>query len=656
MLTIPQHERRRTGPGPRAGRVWPAVRLPTWAGVALLVLAGAAGPAPATAVEEPPALAVRVKAGELPPVERRVPERPLVIQTEPEAAYGGELRTLVATPKDTKLLSVYGYARLVRFDPQYQIVPDILERFEVEEGRVFTFRLRRGHRWSDGAPFTTADFAYWWTHVANNKEMSPGGPPASLLVDGEPPTVEILDATTIRFRWSKPNNLFLLDQAGAFSTTLYRPAHYLRQFHAAFTDRERLDQLAKAERRRNWVALHYSRDSMYEMSNPDQPTLQPWRQTTSMPAQVFVAERNPYFHRVDQRGRQLPYLDRIRMILVDKSVVPVKASTGESDLQARYLSFDQYTFLRRNEEAAGYRVHLWSTAIPAVVALYPNLTTNDPVMRPLLRDRRFRQALSLGINREEINKILYYGFGVVGQNTVLRSPAAMEEPRMAYARYDPAQANRLLDEVGLTRRDARGYRLRPDGRRLDIIVDTSGESTEQGDVLELIREMWEELGIELLARPSQLEVFRKRVFSGESVMSADAGNFGFGYPTPDMNPDWLAPVSMQHLQWSKWGRFYETKGRQGEPPALPEARRLVELYERWLMATSRAERTRAWAEMLDINATGVFTIGVVGGALQPVVVKNGLRGVPEKGIYAWEPGANFGLYGPDTFYWQGGRR
>jgi peptide/nickel transport system substrate-binding protein len=123
-----------------------------------------------------------------------------------------------------------------------------------------------------------------------------------------------------------------------------------------------------------------------------------------------------------------------------------------------------------------------------------------------------------------------------------------------------------------------------------------------------------------------------------------------------MSPDWLAPVSAQHLQWSKWGKYYETKGKQGEPPSLPAARRLVELYEEWLVSTTREERARIWAEMLDINATEVFTIGVVGGALQPVVVKNGLRGVPEKAVYAWDPGAHFGVYSPDAFYWQGGRR
>ncbi|MGH7318570.1 MAG: ABC transporter substrate-binding protein, partial [Candidatus Rokuibacteriota bacterium] len=601
-----------------------------------------------------PSLARRVAAGELPPLARRLPERPLVVQTDPEAAYGGELRTLIGTPKDLKLAFVYGYTRLVRFDRNYKIVPDIAERVDVEEGgRNFTFHLRKGHRWSDGAPFTSADFAYWWDHVANDPELSPGGPPAVLLVDGEPPTVKFPDPFTVRFRWSQPNNLFLLDQAGAAPEILYRPAHYLKQFHQAFTDPEKLKKLARAERRRNWAALHNKRDAMYVMDNPDLPTLQPWRPTVAPPADVVPAERNPYFHRVDQRGRQLPYIDRLILALADRAVISVKASTGEADLQARYLSFDQVAFLRRNERQAGYRVSLWDTASSAVVALYPNLTTTDAVMRQLFHDRRFRRALSLAIDRAEINKILYYGLGVIGQNTVLRSPAVHEDPRMAYARFDLAQANRLLDEMGLTARDAKRFRLRPDGKRLDIIVETSGESTEQSDVLELVQDTWAQIGIELLIRPSQREVFRRRVFSGDAVMSVSNSDL-FGLPTPDMDPASLAPVNSQHLQWPQWGTHYETKGASGEAPP-PVARRLVELYGRWLRSTDRRERARIWGEMLDINAEEVFSIGIIGGTLQPVIVKNGLRGVPEKAVYAWDPGAHFGMHSPDTFYWQGGR-
>ena len=308
------------------------------------------------------------------------------------------------------------------------------------------------------------------------------------------------------------------------------------------------------------------------------------------------------------------------------------------------------SFLKRNEQIGGYRVYLWTTASSSDICLYPNLTTSDPVMRKLLRDRRFRRALSLAIDRAEINKILFFGMGVVGQNSVLRSPAVHEDVRMAFARFDPAAANRLLDEMGLRARDRQGFRLRPDGQRLDIIVETAGESTEQVDVLELVADTWKEIGIELLVRPSQREVFRRRVASGEAVMSVSNSDL-FGLPTPDMSPSQLAAMSSEHLQWSEWGLWYETKGKSGEEPP-PAVRRLQELYDQWMHSTDRGQRARIWGEMLDINAEEVFTIGIVGGLPQPVIVKNGLRGLPEQGVYAWDPGAHFGVYGPDTLYWQ----
>jgi peptide/nickel transport system substrate-binding protein len=615
-------------------------------------------PAPAAASEEPPSLAERVAAGKLPPLARRLPDKPLVLQTDPDAVYGGQWRMLIGTVKDLKLLSVYGYTRLVRYDREYRIVPDIAERVEVQEGRLFTFHLRKGHRWSDGAPFSSHDFAFWWKHVAQDPDLSPAGPPAVLAVNGEFPQVECPDRWTVRYGWSKPNNLFLLDQAGAYSTMLYRPAHYLKQFHPAFTDPAKLAKLARAERRRNWAALFNARDSMYVMSNPELPTLQPWRPTVSPPAEVFIAERNPFFHRVDRQGRQLPYIDRLRLTLVDSAVIPVKVSTGEADLQARNLSFDQYTFLKKNERLGRYRVYLWDTASTSVVTLYPNLTCDEPVMRELFRDRRFRRALSMAINRDEINKILFYGLGVIGQNTVLRSPAPwpQEDLRMAYAQYAPAEANRLLDEMGLTRRDGRGFRRRPDGRRLDIIVETAGESTQQTDVLEMVKDTWAQVGVELLIRPSQRQLYRLRVFSGKAMMSVEAGTGEFGLPTPEMSPSWLAPVSEEQLEWSRWGLYFESSGKRGEPPAVPAAQRLAELYRRWLVAADRSEQARIWGEMLEINAEEVFTVGILGDTPQPVVVADKLGGVPEKAIYSWEAGAQIGYLSPDTFYWKGGHR
>ena len=148
---------------------------------------------------------------------------------------------LMSSAKDTRYLVTYGYAQLVVYDAQYKLVPDILESFDVEDGRIFTFHLRKGHKWSDGSPFTTEDFRYYWEDIANNPELSPAGPPADLLRDGEPAKVEVIDKTTIRYTWSKPNAEFPAG-AGAAARFLfiYSPSKYLKKFHKKYADPDEL--------------------------------------------------------------------------------------------------------------------------------------------------------------------------------------------------------------------------------------------------------------------------------------------------------------------------------------------------------------------------------------------------------------------------------
>ncbi|MGE5737902.1 MAG: ABC transporter substrate-binding protein, partial [Betaproteobacteria bacterium] len=221
--------------------------------------------------------------------------------------------------------------------------------------------------------------------------------------------------------------------------------------------------------------------------------------------------------------------------------------------------------------------------------------------------------------------------------------------RAAWTTFDLKAANGLLDAIGLTARDANGLRLLPDGRPMELVIDTSGESTEETDVLELIRDSWRKLGIAMFSRPSQREVFRKRVFSGKSVMSVWSG-MSNGIPTADMSPNELAPTAQEQLQWPMWGQYYEQNRKGGEAPSTPDAQQLVKLFETWRNSDSTAEREKIWQQMLAINADQVYTIGIVTRALQPVVVRNNLRNVPPDGIYSWDPGAYFGMYHPDAFW------
>lgn len=599
---------------------------------------------------EPPMLRLDVSTGRLPPTEKRLPQPPLVVRMDEPGKHGGALHSLVGRSRDTRLLVVYGYARLVGYDRNLELAPDILESFEVQEGRIFTLRLRKAHRWSDGHPFTTEDFRYYWEDVANNKELSPAGPPRDLLVDGEPPKFEVLSDTVVRYTWHKPNPHFLPRQAGASPLFIYRPAHYLKPFHKKYSEKVRKAE-ADGTAKRRWSAVHNRADNLYESDNPDLPTLQPWMNTTRPPADRFVAVRNPYFHRVDERGQQLPYIDRFVLAVADPKLIPAKTGAGEADLQARDVHFNNYTFLKQGEKQNGYRTLLWRPGKGSHFALFPNLNTKDPVWRQLLRDVRFRRALSLGIDRSLVNQVLYFGLAIESNNTVLpQSPLFREAYRDRWARYDRKAAIQLLEEIGLKKgRD--GVRRLPDGRPLEIIVETAGESTEHSDVLELIRETWREVGIKVFTKPSQREAWRNRIYSGETVMSV-WGGIENGLATPDTSPDELAPMSQTQLQWPKFGQYFETGGKSGEPVDIPEVKELQRLYEVWMSATSRRDREQAWHDMLALHAEQQFTIGVVSGVPQPVVARDKLMNVPERGFYNWDPGAFFGIYRPDTFWFR----
>ena len=630
----------------------------------LLAALLAAFPVPGSALEfvEPPVLAGRVASGELPPVGSRLPKDVSVADLSKPGLetgrHGGSLRLLMGRAKDTRMMVVYGYARLVGYDRDFNLVPDILSGIDIEEGRIFTMRLRKGHKWSDGHPFTTEDLRFYWEDVANNEKLSPAGPPRAMLVNGERPKFEVIDETTVRYTWLSPNPFFLPRLAGASPLFIYRPAHYLKQFHESYADAAELELKVKKESQRDWVALLFRKGRQYRNVNPELPSLQPWVLATKPPADRFIFTRNPYYHRVDSNGRQLPYTDRVVMTIASAKLIAAKTGSGEVDLQARNLQFNNFTFLKRGEARNNFSVRLWQTAKGSHIALYPNLNVSDPVWRTLVRKVDFRRALSLAIDRHEINKVIYFGLAVEGNNTVQPgSQLYRKEYRTRWAGFDLDRANRLLDKLGLTARNHRGIRLLPDGRPMNIIVETAGEDAEQTDVLQLIHDNWLKAGIKLYSKPLQREVFRNRIFTGSTLMAVWFG-LENGVPTPDSSPRELAPTSQQQLQWPKWGQFLETGGRAGEAIDLGPAKELARLNTEWIGAADRASKERIWRDMLGIYTDQVFTIGLVSGVSQPVVVSNRLRNVPEKGIYNWDPGAHFGIYRPDTFWFadEGGKK
>ncbi len=634
-------------------------RFATAALALLAVLAVPPATQAAPTLQESPFWQAEVDAGDLPPVAERVPQQPFVVDLVGKGRTlgtpGGTLRTMVSRSKDIRQMVVYGYSRLVGYDFDYSLMPDLLASYDVQDNRVFTLHLRKGHKWSNGTPFTSEDFRYWWQDVANNAKLSPAGPPDFLRVDGKLPTVSFPDETTVIYAWDAPNPNFLFTLAQARPPFIYRPSAYLKQFHIKYADPVALAKAVEKARVNSWAALHNKLDNMYKNDNPQLPTLEPWVNATTGKKIRHLFVRNPYFHRIDRNGVQLPYIDVVEMEIVSAGLIAAKANAGEADLQARGLDFRNIAILRKGEADGGnYRTFLWSSGVASQIAIYPNLNYNDAVWRKVLRDVRVRRALSLGINREGINRALYFNLAKPGAMTVLpSSPFFDEKNREAWAAHDPVQANALLDAAGLDKRDAYGIRLLPDGRRMEIVIETAGERQEVENALQIITDNWLDIGVKLVMRPLDRDILRNRVSAG-TTMAAVWYGWDNGIPRARTSPDYLAPRYQEFFAWPKWGQYYQTNGAAGEPPDMAPAKRLLKLSHDWERATTDEMRSAIWRAMLKIHAEQIYGIGILAEAPQPVVVNLNLRNVPEKAIWTWDPGAHFGIQRPDEFYFVDG--
>lgn len=562
---------------------------------------------------------------------------------------GGVARILVGGQRDVRLMPYYGYSRMVGYDRNLNLVPDILRDVEIEEARIYTLHLRPGHRWSDGHPLTAEDFRYVWQDMMKNEDLYRGGVPTDMKADNKPCRFEIVDDLTVRYIWDSPKPDFLPKLASPTPIVLAMPAHYMKQFHAGYAAEADLAALFEEKKVDDWQGLHQKMGRQNRPENPDLPTLEPWRPTTPPPAERFVFERNPHFHRVDEAGTQLPYLDSIVLDVVSSEVIAAKTATGEADLQTQGIGFGDYTLLKHAEASYPVKVALWKRTQGSAMAIYPNLNCTDPVWRALFRDVRVRRAMSVAIDRRELNAVLFYGLGRESADTVLpESPLYREAYATAWMQHDPDLANALLDEVGLVWGPGKARYL-PDGRKAGIVVETAGESTLETDMLELIADHWRIVGLPLYIRTSQRDIFRARALAGDVLMGVQGG-LDNALPTPDMSPEALAPTASEQLQWPIWGLYHASAQESGEPPDMPEAAELTALLAEWGRTTDTAMREGIWHRMLANRAENLFTIGTVNGALQPVLYNARLRNVPEKALYGFEPTSYFGAYGMDSFF------
>ena len=585
---------------------------------------------------EAPMLRPLVEAGELPPVADRLPEDPLVIvPPEQIGPYGGTWKCLGTGPRDIEFyLPRHTYEGLVRWDPMGQkIFPNLAVRWKIEDGgRIYTFWLRKGVRWSDGHPFTVDDILFWYEDVLKDPDLTPVIP-REFRPGGELLQVEKVDQYTVRFRFQKPYGLFLQmlasKQGDETSRLTTFPAHYLKQFHPRYVPKEKLETMARAKGFDLWSRFFL--DDRYDWRNVEIPRIWAWIVTKPLPARPVVLERNPYYWKVDPEGNQLPYIDRMNFGVYDRETINLKAINGEIGMQKRHLNLDIYPLLMSNRKKGGYRIFHWISAAGGAIYLSPNLNHLDPVLKKILNDRRFRIALSHAINRQELNEAAYFGIGKPRQAAPPRhSLYYSPEYERAHIEYDTELANKLLDEMGLTRRNKKGIRLRPDGKPLRLNIESVVQSGYER-ILQLVADHWTAVGVESKVKMMEPNLFYQR----KDALMHDIGISGSGVDQiPVVDPRWFFPANRGSIQGIAYARWYLSDGARGETPP-PDIQKCMELYGQIEQTPDQQEQIRIFKEIIELNRKNLWVIGTIGEVPILVLVKNNFRNVPEVAVAGW---------------------
>jgi len=586
---------------------------------------------------EAPMLRMKVAAGELPPVEERLPESEdiVVIELLEEIGqYGGTAHVFTERVSPGDAMFMMGQLPILRLAPDcLTIIPNIAKKWDLsKDGKTLTLYFRKGMKWSDGYPFTADDIMFWWEDVVLNDELTPSKPqiwaPGGKLMG-----VEKLDDYTIRFCFDIPYPTILLTLACYYNIYITMPKHYLKRFHIKYNPEA--NELAKENGFDKWYSYFLDRNDVDHSvpTNPDLPTLAPFR-LAERTTEYWLYERNPYFWKVDTQGNQLPYIDRILSRKVSNvEVYNAKIVSGEADYAIRVTSLENYPLYVENAEKGNYRVLPWLCGYTSILDFRPNQTCKDPVLRKIFQDVRFRRALSLAINREEINQTIFFGQGEPVQVSPFHISDYYEERfAKSYIEYNPDEANRLLDEMGLKWDENHEYRLRPDGKTLEWVClykpyQAYGTA---GPICELVREYWKNIGCKMIPKEARKELFSQRIQANEAEMTIGWSDMC----TNSMiwSPGHFIPIQAGNPWAVEWGRWYETKGRKGEEPP-EEIKKNIERWERMRTTMDDNERIRLGKEIAESQAKNLWTIGTVGKVLKPVIARNNLRNIPEKSVY-----------------------
>ncbi|SNS60802.1 ABC transporter substrate-binding protein [Antarctobacter heliothermus] len=607
-------------------------KLTALASVIALAMAGQA-----FAWEEAPQLAQQVADGKLPPVDERLPTDPLVMDViEGPGEYGGTLRRAILGGGDQhNMVRTIGSDNMVRWSPDWKEVrPNIAKSWDVsDDASKFTFHLREGMKWSDGAPFTADDILFWYEDIFSNAELTPNKD-ATFVGPAGPVKITKIDELTVEFDFGAPNGLFLQALAYGFGyhPTAY-PKHYLSQFMPKYNDD--VQALVDADPAAgNWVQLFNLKagpmDTPLFWQNPDRPTLHAWHLTNAYGStDRVVAERNPYYYKVDSKGQQLPYIDRITYDQVeDVETILLKTFNGEIDYMLRHIGRpSNKASLTDNMDRGKYGFFDVGDLPANIMILMMNLNHTDPVKREVINNKDFRIGVSHAMNRQEVIDLLYFGAGQPAQTAPREgSDLYKEEYAKQFTEYDTDLANEYLDKV-LPEKDAEGFRIGPDGNRFTLVflmADVFG--LQYPDAMELIAGYAADVGLDFQIRATD----RSRLIDLHTSNDFDAylWNCSGGQADAYTSPICYVPTISNSVSWARGWAQWGIDPTTGEEP--PQAvKDIFSKYKDVRAAASPEDQKTLMIELLDMAMEQFFTIGMVQNDPVFGIARNNVRNVPD---------------------------
>jgi peptide/nickel transport system substrate-binding protein len=633
-----------------------------WAVMLILALALAAcggtatpdtaAPEPPAAVEEPPApevvdqyseapmLTAMVEAGTIPPIEERLPSTPFVVASDvlisaedlPDwtpGKYGGTLRLAhsvanwnpdVFVMMDEAMLQGKGIG-------MEGIQGNVVESYEVtNNNQDFTFKIRPGLKWSDGEPVTTEDVRFTFEDMYGNEQLYPRGVPnefrVGFVATGEPGTVEIIDDYTFKIKFPAPYGGFVRNmwiEGWKGYTLVINPSHFLKQYHADYTELSEMQEGMAAMNLTDewWQYFANKRCQNWDMTNPrcvEFPGLYPWIPKDSGSPTLLTWERNPYYFKVDTNGQQLPYIDKIISQQVENvEMVNLKALTGEIDFMRESTALVKIPLYMESADQAGFRVVLTDMHVDSS-GLRLNQTFEDPDWLEVVRDVRFRQALSLAVDRQELIDTVYYGYASL----------PLELVGEEFSRYDVDAANALLDAMGLDKRAANGTRLYPSGRPVEILLEHGAHAPDLVPVADLTAQYMKDIGINMTVRQIDSSLFGERYNANEIQASVHWSH--------DRGWDNDAVTGSVNRAGRLWQVYMATQGDEGEEP--PDW--IMKAYDidsrRWQSVSGSPEYMAIVEEGTKWCRDNLPYINYVENVKYPMIVSTKLGNVPQSGF------------------------